>query len=236
MAIARSVIVVLVLLLSAISAEAHDYWFMTDGDDYLLHRGHRYSQHGGEKEVPFDPAIITATYCLGRGDTRPRSAEISSDYPARVKGPCLAVLVTADSGYWSQTLTGTKNQSKNELYGVLRSWQARESMKRVEAWDERLRLPLSDELELVFSENPFDAKPGDKLRLVAVLGGKPVQGVTVAYDGDPRGVTGADGKVNLRVRHPGMQVITASLERPLDNAKADKLVRSTVLMFELPQR
>jgi nickel transport protein len=49
-------------------------------------------------------------------------------------------------------------------------------------------------------------------------------------------VTGADGKVNLRVRHPGMQVITASLERPLDNAKADKLVRSTVLMFELPQR
>jgi len=130
-------------------------------------------------------------------------------------------------------LTGTKNQGKAELFGVLRSWQALESVKRVEAWTERLRNPLSTDLELVFTENPFVLAVGDKLRLTVVSHGEPAQGVTVAYDGDPRGVTGDDGRINLRIRHKGLQLITASLEEPLDSEKADKRVRSTILMFEI---
>jgi nickel transport protein len=57
--------------------------------------------------------------------------------------------------------------------------------------------------------------------------------VTVAYHGDPRGVTGDDGRVNLRIRHKGLQLISASLEEPLQSNKADKRVRSTILMFEI---
>ena len=229
----RLPLVLVALLIVAPAANAHDYWFEPVGEDYLLHRGHRFSQHGGEKEVPFDPSIVTDTRCLQRAEAQPRPAAISSEYPPRISGPCLALVVTADSGYWSQTLTGTKNQARDELFGVLRSWQALESAKRVEAWDERLRQPLSDDLELVFTRDPFGLTPGDKLRLVAMLGGEPAQGVTVAYDGDARGVTGGDGRINLRIRHKGRQVITASLEEPLDSAKADKRVRSTVLMFDI---
>jgi len=226
-----ALIVSIALLVQA--AYAHDYWFESSAEDYLLHRGHRFSQHQGEKEVPFDPKIITGTYCLRPNDVTPSPAIVGEGYPLRVEGPCIAVMVTADSGYWSQTLTGTRNQGKDELFGVLRSWQALESVKRVEAWTARLRDPLSSDLELVFTENPFALAVGDKLRLTAVFRGEPAQGVTVAYHGDPRGVTGDDGRVNLRIRHKGLQLISASLEEPLQSNKADKRVRSTILMFEI---
>lgn len=226
-----SLIVSAVLLATA--SHAHDYWFEQSAEDYLLHRGHRFSQHQGEKEVPFDPQIVTRADCLRAGDAEPSPAAVSGGYPLRVEGPCVAVMVAADSGYWSQTLTGTKNQGKDELFGVLRSWQALESVKRIEAWTERLRAPLSADLELVFTENPFALAVGDKLRLTALLRGQPAAGVTVAYHGDPRGVTGDDGHVNLRIRHKGLQLITASLEEGLDSEKADKRVRSTILMFDI---
>jgi len=232
MSLPRIALIVSATLL-ATASQAHDYWFERSDEDYLLHRGHRFSQHQGEEEVPFDPQIVTRAACLRAGDAEPSPAAVSGSYPLRVEGPCVAVLVAADSGYWSQTLTGTKNQGKDELFGVLRSWQALESVKRVEAWAERLREPLSTDLELVFTENPFALAVGEKLRLTALLRGQPAEGVTVAYHGDPRGVTGDDGRVNLRIRHKGLQLITASLEEPLDSAKADKRVRSTILMFDI---
>jgi nickel transport protein len=232
MSLSRIALIVSAALL-ATASHAHDYWFERSGEDYLLHRGHRFSQHQGEKEVPFDPQIVTRADCLRAGDAEPSPAAVSGSYPLRVEGPCVAVMVAADSGYWSQTLAGTKNQGKDELFGVLRSWQALESVKRVEAWAERLREPLSTNLELVFTEDPFALGVGEKLRLTALLQGRPAEGVTVAYHGDPRGVTGADGRVNIRIRHKGLQLITASLEEPLDGAKADKRVRSTILMFDI---
>jgi nickel transport protein len=232
MFLARIKLIVAVALLAE-AAYAHDYWFERSAEDYLLHRGHRFSQHQGEKEVPFDPKIVTGAFCLRLGDADPSPVAVGGGYPLRLAGPCVAVMVTADSGYWSQTLTGTRNQARDELFGALRSWQALESVKRVEAWAERLRDPLSADLELVFTENPFTLAVGDKLRLTAVFRGEPVQGVTVAYHGNARGVTGDDGRVNLRIRHMGLQLITASLEEPLDSEKADKRVRSTILMFDI---
>lgn len=229
---ARVLVTVLAMLL-ATAAHAHDYWFERSGEDYMLHRGHKFSQHRGDDEEPFDPDIVTGAYCLRLGDAQPSPAAVSGTYPLRVAGPCVAVMVTADSGYWSQTVTGTKNKGKDELFGVLRSWQALESVKRVEQWSERLRDPLSSELELVFTKNPFALTVGDKLRLKILLRGEPAKGVTVAYDGDPRGVTGKNGRVNIRIRHKGLQVITASLENPLESDKADKRVQSTILMFDI---
>lgn len=64
--------------------------------------------------------------------------------------------------------------------------------------------------------------------------GKSREGVTVAYDGKLRGVTGKDGRMNIRIRHGGLQVIIGSIdEPPLDHTKADKLIRATSLFFEL---
>jgi nickel transport protein len=233
------VVAAILLIVYPVITQAHDYWFESIGEgDYLLYRGHRFSQHGGDKVVACDLLLLWLPSCLksGTDSDSPQSTAFSTQYPARITGPCQAILVTADSGYWSQTFTGTKNQPRDSLTGVLRSWHALETIKRVEFWSDRLLEPLSSELELVFTENPFTLPSGSKLRLIAMLDGKPIQGVSVAYDGKPRGITGDDGRINLRIRHEGLQVIAASLERPLNNnKKADKQVRSTILMFELKQ-
>lgn len=221
------------LLVTTVAVQAHDYWFEKSGVDYLLHRGHLYSQHIGEKEVPFDPQQVKGGFCLRTGEKQPVPAKLSTTYPIRVQGPCLALVVTIDSGYWSQTLSGLKHQRKDDLSGVIRSWRALENLKRIEVWDDHLRQALASELELVFTEDPFKLSPGDKLRLVAMLRGEPAQGVSVAYDGDTRGVTGEDGRINLRIRHPGPQQITASLTEPLASGKADSQVHTAILSFDL---
>jgi nickel transport protein len=152
----------------------------------------------------------------------------------RIPGPCAAVLVDADSGHWTQTLTGTKNQPRDEVFGALRSWRAVEGVKRIESWTPEMEHAVSDGLELVSTTDPFALEPGDKLRLLVTWKGQPRGGVTVAYDGDPRGVSGSDGRINIRLRHGGTQVITASVDEPSSDPQSDKLVRSTALMFDLP--
>jgi nickel transport protein len=57
----------------------------------------------------------------------------------------------------------------------------------------------------------------------------------VSYDGKPRGTTGRDGRINIRLRHGGFQVIQASLTRPDASGKADEVIHSANLNFELPE-
>ena len=211
---------------------AHDYWFEAGDGDYALYRGHRFSQHVGELE-PYEPAIIQSATCLTDAGLEP-VFQAQRQYPLRIQGDCVAVLVSIYSGYWSETPEGLENRPKDELSVVLDSWEALESAKLVDVWNTRLQRPMSTGLELVLTENPFDLEPGDKLRVVATLAGRPVRGVTVAYDGDPRGVTDRNGRINIRIRHGGIQNVSAGLLEELGREKADKRVHSAVLQFELP--
>jgi nickel transport protein len=229
----RRILLLLALLLATATAAAHDYWLEAAGEDYLLYRGHRHSQHQGEAVVPYAPDIVEEAICLSSSGGA-RRVSPSADYPVRIPGPCIAVMVQADSGYWTQTLTGTKNQPRDRSMGALRSWRAIEGVKRIDAWTPTLAEPLSQGLELVASEDPLGLRPGEKLRLLVTWRGEPREGVTVAYDGEARGVSGRDGRVNIRVRHTGTQVITASIDEPSPEPGADKLVRSTALLFDLP--
>jgi len=72
--------------------------------------------------------------------------------------------------------------------------------------------------------------------VLATWRGQPRRGVAVAYDGDTRGVTGADGQANLRVRHGGLQTLAASFDETVtSDPQADKVVRGTILQLELPK-
>lgn len=57
--------------------------------------------------------------------------------------------------------------------------------------------------------------------------------MTVAYFGKPRGVTGEDGMLNIRLNQAGYQHIEASMELPLADGKADKTIRTSSLQFEI---
>lgn len=222
----------LALLCVSSAALAHEYVIEREGDAYVLYQGHLYAAHAGDERVRYDPAIVQQAYCV-RTDGELVRVPPANAYPLRVNAPCAAVYVQASSGYWSQTLAGAQNKPKTEVSAALRSWLSEESIKLIEAWTPILAAPLSQGLELVPLSDPRTTAAGGKVRLRALWRGKPKAGVTVAYQGDPRGVTGDDGTVNIRLRQSGTQVISASFEEPLNDPKADKIVRATILQFQI---
>lgn len=220
------------ILFVALSAHAHDYWLERDAKGYILFQGHVHSAHAGEARVPYDPKIVTALQCLrASGDIV--AAAPAPAYPVRIDEQCAAVLARTNSGYWTQTLSETVNRPKGEVRGAVRGWLALETVKRVDAWSAAAARPISDGLELTLLDDPAMLRPGDKLRVLATWHGKPRRGVAVAYDGDTRGATGSDGLVNIRIRHAGTQILSASLDESVREANADKIVHGSILQFDL---
>lgn len=222
----------LIALLPALAA-GHDLWIERDGALHTLAYGHERSAHAGARTLEYSPAAVRQAACFDAAG-RQTHAERGTAYPATLSGDCAASWFLVSSGYWSKTPQGTRNLPKTEAGATIDSWLSVEGVKRIDRWDASLARPLTDELELTPQDNPLQLKPGDKLRLRAWLAGQPVAGVAVAYFGKPRGVTDATGRVNIRLQSPGLQMLQASLEQPLADGKADRIVRGSTLQFELP--
>ena len=136
-------------------SHAHDYWYEFEGQDYVLYRGHHLIKHEGENIVPYDPSIIKKVYCASE-DGVVRTIDPPPHYPARIPGPCTALTVEIDSGYWSQTWTETLNQSKDKVSDAVSSWRALESTKLLNSWtDTHITEPLSSGLENPSGKKPF---------------------------------------------------------------------------------
>jgi len=223
----------LFLLPLTLPAAAHDLWLEQEGGGHVLLQGHRTGAHAGAERVSYAPDFVQQALCFDeRGKARPLA--VAAAYPLRLAGDCAALFVAASSGYWSKTAWETKNAPKTGIPGVLKSWRSEDSVKRINRWSAMLDQPLTAGLEITPAEDPFRPGIGDKVRVRVTLGGKPRADVPVAYDGATRGATGEDGTVVLKIRHGGLQMIAASLETPLEDGKADTLIRATTLNFELP--
>jgi nickel transport protein len=214
-------------------ASGHDLWIERNGPLHSLIYGHERSGHEGSKRLEYKPESVQQARCF---DTTGQEIRVDpgKQYPVTLKGDCAVSWFLLSSGYWSKTPYGTKNLPKNEAGAVMDSWRSVEAIKRLDRWGAALARPMTQALELVPTNNPLSLKTGDKLRLHAFYQGKPAANVTVAYFGKPRGVSGADGAVNIRLSEAGFQLIQASLETPLDDGKADKTIHSSTLQFELP--
>jgi len=224
----------LLLLLTLLPALvlAHDLWIERIGPLHTLAYGHESSGHEGAKRLEYKPETIKQAICFSASGQELR-AEQGRTYPVTLKGDCAVSWFLQSTGYWSKTPYGTKNLPKNEAGAVIDSWLSMESIKRIDRWSDALTNPQTRELELVALENPTTLKTGAKLHMRAYFQGKPAANVTVAYFGKPRGVTGADGAVNIRLNEAGFQLIQASLELPLNDGKADKTIHSAALQFEI---
>jgi nickel transport protein len=220
-------------LLGLISAnlQAHDLWVERDDLVYSLSFGHERSGHEGAKKLEYKPETVKQAECFALSGQEIK-AERGKTFPATLNGDCAASWFLLSSGYWSKTPYGTKNLPKSEAGAVIDSWLSIESVKRIDRWSEALARPMTRELELVPTNNPLLLKAGEKLRLRAYNQGKPVANVAVSYFGKPRGATGDDGAINIRLVEPGFQLVQASLELALDDGKADKTIHSTALQFE----
>lgn len=229
--IAFMVVVVLVL---AVPAVGHDLWLEKEAGGYGLYYGHKYSAHEGAKVMEYDPGVVRDALCFDADGVR---AEFTAErtYPYRISGACSVVYVLTSTGYWTKTPYGTENVPKAAARMPIKSWLSFESVKRIDAWSGGLARALTPGLELTPAKDPLSLRKGDKLRLVVTFEGKPVEGAVVAYDGRPRGQSDDDGMVNVRIRHGGFQVIQASLSRADPSGKADEVIYTTSLNFELPE-
>ncbi|WP_126444453.1 DUF4198 domain-containing protein [Sulfuricystis multivorans] len=222
------------LCLTVPTAFAHDLWIEKSGQQFTLYQGHRHSAHAGAETMDYGKNFVTTATCFdAQGGRRPLT--ITSPAPWKASGACAALVITASSGYWSKTPWETRNVPKTEAPGAIKSWLSEEAIKRLERWAPPFAKPLSEALEIVPQADPFALKPGEKLVVQVLLSGKPQANVPVAYHGETRGTTDPQGQIAIRLRHGGLQLISASLEQPLADGKADVEILGTTLQFELPQ-
>lgn len=213
-------------------AWAHDLWLDKEAGAWVLYQGHRHSAHSGAELVPYEPVMVKGWLCVDeQGTARPLAG--ASAYPAKVVADCATLAVRFATGYWTKTAWDTRNLPKTGITGVLKSWYSEESLKLVQRWASGSTRPLGQGLELTPTSNPLLLKAGDKLVVLVTDGGKPVAGVPVAYAGDTRGASGDDGKVSIRLRQAGLQLLQASRETPRADGKADLAVHSASLQFEI---
>ncbi len=223
---------ILTCLLAAAGARAHDIWIAKNDDGYVLLYGHAGWSGVGAETIEYDPAIVIRTVCIDSDGTE-SEAEILDEQPLRIGGNFAAVYVLTSSGYWSETPFGLKNLPKDEVKSPIRSWLSFESVKRIDGWGEGISSPLTEELEIIPLRNPLVLSEGKKVRLVVTMGGKPAAGVPVAYFDSTRGVTDGKGRINIRLKRGGMQLIKASFREPGDGMKADEVVHTTTLIFDI---
>jgi len=210
---------------------AHDLWIEKRDGEYVLLSGHRDSSHGGPLSIEYPAGIIQYVKCFDEGKMEV-PADVSTDYPVTIKTSGSVIFVLTSSGYWTKTPYGTKNLPKNEAASPVRSWLSYESVKLIISWNERFTEPLTQELEIVPLGDPLILESGDKLRLAVTFEGRPAPHVPVTYDGSIRGETGTDGRINIRLRHGGLQIVQTSLTLPGDSAQADEVVHTANLNFK----
>jgi nickel transport protein len=227
-------VISLFLGLCTFQAIAHDLWISHEGINYALHQGHAHSAHAGADVVPYNPVIVKNVLCAKPGGGE-NPLIFGKTYPVKFSGECCSVLVSLSSGYWTKTVWETKNVPKTGIAGVLKSWRSQEAIKRINMWTPGSAKPIGKGLEISPQSDPFKLGINDKLSILVTDNGKPMAGVPVAYQGDTRGVSGLDGLISIRIRKAGVQLISASMETPLSDGKADTIIRSTTLQFELPK-
>lgn len=226
--------IALLLLATSLPAMGHDLWLEKDGNALTLLQGHKHSGHAGAEALAYEPGFVRDARCL-ENSGRTRTLPVGKAHPWKTAEDCAAVLVSVSSGYWTKTPWETRNLPKNQVSGALKSWLSEESVKRIARWVPGADRPLGNGLEITPAIDPTMLKPGAKIVVQVTDDRQPKAGVPVAYGGDTRGTTGEDGRIAIRIRQGGVQMISASLETPLDDGRADRRLRSAMLQFDLPE-
>jgi nickel transport protein len=222
-----------VLILSLISfSYAHDLWIEKSKGKYILYYGHKYSSHKGKELIKYNPNSIQTLKCITENG-KEKDLNIKRKYPLVIDENCAIIYVDVSTGYWTKTPYGTVNKPKNQVDMPVRSWLSYESVKRINQWNENLKKPFVKKLDIIPINNPLRLETGDKVRLLITFEEKPAKNVPVAYEGKFRGVTDSKGRINIRIKHKGLQLIEATYKKPVNSEKADEIIYTTTLNFEV---
>jgi nickel transport protein len=221
------------IFLSNSPARAHELWLAEEGSTRTLYYGHLDPRIGEQKTIEYDPQNVLKVKAF---DLQGNEVQVTvkREYPFTISGfHGSAVYVLTSSGYWTKTPRGTKNVSKDKADMPVSSWLSYESVKSIEQWTDALSLPLTEDLEITPLKNPIKLKRGKKSRLLVTFKGKPIEGVAVSYFDRPRGESNSAGKINIRIKNSGLQLISASYKQKIESEKADEIVYTTFLSFKV---
>ncbi|RME07991.1 MAG: DUF4198 domain-containing protein, partial [Aquificota bacterium] len=182
-------------------------------------------------QVRYDPSRVHSFECFD-SEGRRLPSQIVSEYPVRLRGKCQMVQANLSSGYWTKTPEGLKNLPREEVKNPIESWYSVETVRRIEG---RIlaKTPLTDGLEITLLEDPSSLRTGQKFTVAVYYGGKALRDVPVYHNGRVVGTTGDDGRINLRVREKGMQLIGVSVREKDQKGRADYTLRTFYLLFEV---
>ncbi|MDQ7056368.1 MAG: DUF4198 domain-containing protein [Persephonella sp.] len=221
----------ILLLLSIFSfSTAHQLWIEKGADGFVLYYGHKNPSEGEKKVLNYSSKNIKKVVCV-RNNTFHR-LNIHFSYPLIVKDDCDAIKIDFSTGYWTKTVNGTVNEDKSSISSPLFSWYSLESVTYLNRWDKDSLRSL-DGFIILPVKNPLKIPVGEKLRLRVLYNGRPLSDVPVAYDGKVLGLTDRDGRINIRVRHKGLQHIEATYRKKVNTEKADYIIYTTTLNFEV---
>ncbi len=210
-------------------SSAHQLWIEKGQSGFVLHYGHRKAAEGEKKFIEYSAENIKRIICIKNGSQEILHTQFS--YPLTIPQKCDVIQIDFSTGYWTKTVNGTVNTDKNSAKSPIFSWYSYESVIYINRWNKNIL--LSDGLYIWSLKNPLKAKVGEKLRLKLFFDGKPVSDVPVAYDGKVLGLTDKDGRINIRVKHKGLQHIEATFRKKVNTKKADYIVYTTTLNFEV---
>lgn len=224
--------IALLFLLTFSLCLAHDLWLEKREGKMVLYYGHLDPKPGEEKFIKYKAENVLKALCFNKEGNGMKVA-IKEGYPFSFPMACSAYYVLFSSGYWTKGVQGLKNLPKDKMESPLESWISYESVKRIEEWSDTFKKPLTEDLEIVPLEDPFNLKIYDKVRLRVYYRGKPVKGVVVLHNNHMVGTTEEDGGINVRIKGKDLQRISTSIKERADGIKADYIIKSTSLIFEV---
>lgn len=235
----KNQLIILALLLAGTAANAHEIWFAQRAGELALVYGH------GAEDLAVIKRIKLITSVGGVGaDDQPVSVTLKpTDHLAVVDVASAPVTVTAtmDNGYWTQSNDGKWfNKGHDEVPDAKRSGRFLKYGTHLRVLPQGEVKPLPGlAFQLVPVSARFPQHSGENLTLRILLAGKPAVGAKVWPDAvnDPDGKpiqVGKDGRVTLKVRNQGLNVIKAEItSAPADATKATKTEHAATLSFVL---
>ncbi|MGH7182410.1 MAG: DUF4198 domain-containing protein [Nitrospiraceae bacterium] len=223
---------VIIGVLAAGSASAHDVWITTeqdgDGNVYaLVHHGHPGDPKNPDADKLFHFIVegnrgSSQSLLSGIKQTLHGGIPVLKTASMALAGETGIVILEAnyDNGYWVKTADGHRNTSRRQIPDAedsLYSMKFAKAMVQTSPTTaDSYRRVVGHQLELVPLMNPFSVQPGNSLKVRVYFDGKPLVGVDVergdgispmAEKDIPRYKTDAEGVATIPITKLGPQLL-----------------------------
>ena len=232
----KSILTFVVSTLLAPAAGAHGIWIAQRHGDQAVIYGH------GASDEAYDPAKIVELKAYDSSLAPVGLKQKTEDDHAYVHGDARHAVITAvfDNGFWTEKTDGSwENKPKSKVKDGKTTGRYFKYATSIVAHPKAELKPFGMPLEIVSLADPTTLKAGDELTIQVLADGRPVPDakVTAEYttaSHEPVLKTDSQGKLTIRIRNQGLNVIVASMsEKTPASADQDEIGRLATLTFTL---